>query len=338
MTDQFAKWRALVSGEHKLGSEELQAHEDEVISGYYRTRRGKSEPWKPLGIWREGDELVVMLGGADLTSDPKALDKIWPYCLLTPIKYEVYQAVLGGERWPDLDPAVAAMLEARENRQGIGGNMPPDEAASLLAEVETLVAGSAVYNTIADDEALAKAQSMRAMLLEKRAAAVAKHKVEKEPHLEEGRKVDRRWFGIRDLADDVATRLRKAMEKYSDEKRDRAKAAAAAEAKAAAAAAAAAAAPTRTAPSPAAVTSPPIVPAAASGQIRGGYGKAASDRTRMTVTACKDVDEAIAHISMANATGFEEIRALVVKIAQRLVDAGAKEVPGCVIEEKSTIR
>lgn len=353
MTDQFEKYRALLAGK-KLGIDVLVA-ENEVISGYFRTRRNKSEPWKPLGIWREEgvEKLIVVLGGEDKTDDPKALDHIWPFCLHTPISYETYEAVLGGARWPDLDPTVAAMLEARENRQGIGGNAPPDEAATLLAEVEQLVSGAGPYNKIESDEAEAQAQSLRAALLEKRATAEKKHKAEKEPHLEEGRKVDRKWFPIRDLADDVATRLRKAMQAWGDEKRARARKAAEEEAarKAAEEAAAAAARDpvmpealvrhpnARQAPAPT-EPSPPLAPAAPSGpqQIRGGYGKAASSNTRWTVTAVTDVDEAIAHINMNNKPALEEIRALVMKIAQRAVDAGERTYPGCTVEEKTVIR
>jgi hypothetical protein len=95
----------------------------------------------------------------------------------------------------------------------IGHNLAPagdsieaitERLEDLAREAEKLIAAGAATSQDLSDQASDLANTFGE--LENKVAAL--HKIEKEPHLEAGRAVDRKWFGLRDRAADLKKRLK----------------------------------------------------------------------------------------------------------------------------------
>lgn len=302
--EDYACWRAALAGE----STERFAKQPHC--GFWR--RGKSGD--PVAIWRapEGDKLVARVGGKTAQwADAEFDETVFGFCLPNPISHETYTAVMRGEPWPGTDAVVAEQTSpgAGDNSQGV------DEADTLRDQIAAAVKQAQGYGAVADDETAAKAQSLRARLVELRGEVETRHRSEKEPFLEGGRAVDRKWFPLRDDADAAAKTIRDALSKHETEKarleaeqlrkRNVAQVISGAPQK------------------------PPPAPAKPA-PIRGGYGKAAAVRI-IRVALVVDQD-AVYRTFREN----PDVCALLKKLAQKAVEVGAT-VPGIEIEEQRRV-
>ncbi len=319
----------------RLAGEQVETHPDEPVYGFYRVRQGRGGPFVPVAFWYtpEGDLRCKMNG--TMVDDLRARE-LWTFASENPITHEVYTAVSNGAKWPDIDDTVSDQIDERQ-RQRIGGNNPPTDPAGLLKEqIDAAAAGVDQYKEIDSDDTLKKARSLHARLLELRGTADKSHKKEKEPHLEAGRAVDRKWFPLRDAADVAAKLLNKVMDAWETKKlriarEEQRKRDAAAEA------AARAAVPERTpdqAPplAPAPPAAPAITAPAPIAPIKGAYGKAASVHVVNVITAVEDWDALYATFKER-----DEVRALLRKLADQAVRNG-QSVPGVTIEEQAKVR
>lgn len=313
MTDQYADWKRMLRGD---GPASL--HLDKPCPGFYRLKRGGK--WVPVAIWRdERDALCCVVDGKDADAD--AALRVWPWCY--PIKHEVFVAVTErGEGWPDIDETVAAQIDARR-----GHNQPPPESEidALREQIDAAEAAAKSYAEIGDDETASRAQSLRSRALELSRAADKIRESEKRPHFEASKAVDAKWQPLVRTAAGVADAIRRALGAWETKKlqsqreRERLAAEAAARMKTAVKV-------------PEFAPPPPAPPSAApSPVVRGGYGRAASVKAVHVVTAITDRQAAMAFFAE-----HEEMTELLMKLAQRAIDAG-RTVPGVTVEERAKV-
>lgn len=315
--DAYTYWRNALAG--NFGD----VHDDEPQPGFYRKRISKGGPFYPIAIWAQGGKMMAkfMDGVADAS-------EIWTFCCQHPITEAEYRKVAEqGGQWSDLDDAVAGQVSRRNS-------VDADPADVLKDQIDGALERLSEYDTITSDEQSSKAQSLRSRLLELKGEAEKTHKVEKAPHLEAGRAVDKKWFPLRDEAESGANTLRKAMSAWETKKLDERREAerkaeqerlkAEAEAKAAEEAG-------KPAPEPVPAPEPEETPVTAT-TIRGGYGRAASVKT-VKVATVTDQDKAYAYAPIRN---HPELVALITKLAQRAVDAG-HDIPGVDVSEEAKV-
>jgi len=298
----WAYWQAVLSGK------EMPIHEGQPQIGYYRTKGGKGRMPEPVAIFEHEGAIVALK-----SNNPVDASEIWTWVCTSPISYETYVAVAErGEKWPDLDEAVAAQIGHN--------NSPLDEAEALREQIESAKAGAAEYAKIRDDEMAARAQSLRARLLELKALVEKGHKIAKEPHLKAGREVDAKWLPVAREAEAGAKTIRTAMDAFENDKL-RAERERQMTAQAAARQAQEAGRP---------VPVPPPVETAPAAPIKGAYGKAASVRTIKVATV---TDQDALYIALRD---NPDVKALLQKLAQKVVDAGATP-PGVTIEDQRKV-
>jgi hypothetical protein len=300
--------------------------------GFYRLKR-KGQIAAAVAIYYDQGKLVGRETHAG-DDEPRPLDKegieaIWTWVAKDPIPHELYRAFIETGRWPDMDEAVAAQVEA----PGIGHNEPPDELEAIKDQIESAKASIASYEKIGDDETLAKAQSLRSRLLELSREADKKREALKRPHFEAGKAVDASWQPLVKDAKAAADTVRARMDVYEtakfkreQEERRKAEEARAAAEKAAREAEAAGAPPTAPEPEP----QPAPAPAQAS-TIKGGYGRAA---TAKTVTVITEVTDWPALVAAFN--DHPQVKDLVLTLAQRAVRDGA-DVPGVKTDQERKV-
>ncbi|NTF67927.1 hypothetical protein [Rhizobium rhizogenes] len=325
IVDRWSWWRAALKNPAAIGKT-LPVHDGDAQQGYYRAKN-KDKTFDPVAIfYPEGsDELVAYRSGREVRAD-----EVWSFCCRYPVTFETYTAATEGRGWPDDDVTVAAQIKAPE--PGIGDNSGEvDEAETLKDQIEAAKKGASSYDKIKDDATLAKAQSLRSRLLELKGEAEKKHKKEKEPHLEAGRAVDKRWLPLAKDAEAIAKNIRSAMDDWETEKLQerRRQERAAEQARLDAIEAARKADPdgeVTVAPPPPAFT------AAAPAPIKGTYGKAASVSIKKVVAEVTDWAALSAFM-----IGHPDFQNCLKDLAQRAIDKG-HDVPGVKVEERAAVR
>lgn len=168
--------------------------------GFYRVPSRDKATWRAVAFWYDDDgTLRCRLDDRDI--DEHRARELWQYAVKRPISHETYVAVTGGGQWPDINEAVAGHNRA-----------PVDDDASAIAdriddlarEAERLINAGAAPDKDTADQASDLANTFGE--LENKVARL--HKDEKDPHLEAGRAVDRKWFPLRDRAADLKRRLK----------------------------------------------------------------------------------------------------------------------------------
>lgn len=169
-------------------------------SGYYRTRRKGRDMDSPVAYWMDSKtgEQRCFVDGTDF--DKYAID-IWPYASKKPISKEEYGERLSTGKWPGDSAAVVGH-----------NNSPTDDSVEAIAdriedlarEAEKLIAAGAAKTETDSDQASDLANTFG----ELEAKTSRLHKDEKDPHLEAGRAVDRKWFSLRDRAAELKKRLK----------------------------------------------------------------------------------------------------------------------------------
>lgn len=189
----WAWWQNALAG--NIGS----IHEGDPQQGYYRTRF-KSGPWEPVAIWFADGDWHALRGEKTV----EAVD-IWTWCCRNPITYEAYTKAIEGAGWDDEPEAPA-----------IGHNLPTDpfEALKVEFDAEKEQAESFLKLPIKT-----QADADRAAVWSKRLSTIAKkasdlHKVEKQPSLDEGRRVDNKWRDLKEEPDALSKKLKRHLDEY----------------------------------------------------------------------------------------------------------------------------
>jgi len=313
MTD-YTYWQNALNG--KFGP----VHEGDAQPGFYRKRTRREGPFVPVAIWHDGEKMVAVVGGKP--ADPSA---IWTFVCQHPITEAEFRKVEAGGQWSDMDEGIAEHADRRNSDAA-------DPAEALKDQIDGALERLADYATIATDEQVAKAQSLRARLNELSREADKNRKDEKEPHLEASRAVDAKWQPLVKSAKSGADQVAKAMSAYETEKlRAQREAQRKAEEEARKREEAERAAKDAGEPVPATPEPPqPEDPAPqVETTIRGGYGRAAAVKT-VKVATVTDQDAAYAYGPVHD---HPELKSLIAKLAQRAVDAG-HDVPGVTVEEQ----
>lgn len=323
--DHWSWWRAALKNPAAIGKT-LPIHESEPNQGYFRVKN-RDKTYDPVAIfYPEGsDDLVAYRAGREVRPD-----EIWTWCCRSPVSFEAYTAATEGKGWPDDDATVAEQVKTPE--PGIGDNSGlVDEAEKLKDQIEAAKKGASSYEKIKDDATLAKAQSLRSRLLELKGEAEKKHKKEKEPHLEAGRAVDKRWLPLAKDAEAIAKSIRSAMDDWETEKLQerRRQERAAEQARLDAIEAARKAEPDAEV---VVAPPPPTFTTTASAPIKGTYGKAASVSIKLVVTEVIDWT-ALATFMLSH----PDLQTCLRDLAQRATDKG-HTVPGVKVEEKAAVR
>lgn len=321
MSDDFSWWTAALAGTRG------QISADEPMSGFYRQRNRAGE-YEPVAFWKDAEtgEQRCHINGKQ-PRDPLRMYETWVHAARNPIPAEWYWSKIDGMGWPDNDVGAAATAKGPEI------DPETDPAGSLKAEIAAARAGLDAYKVIESDEAAARSQSLRSALTGLSGKATKAYEALNRPLLDEQKRIREVWFSLRDLAADGALDIRKAQEKWEDDKREAArKAQAETDRKAAEHAAAVRSAEEANQPPP-----PPPPPQVApntpapSAQIRGGSGRTASVRTKKIVTK---VDMLKAWEQFG---GMPEVYNLFMNLAQKAVDAGI-DTPCATVDEKADVR
>lgn len=198
VADPWAWWKNALNGVF----DQIQA--DEPKTGFYRSRRKDKTSgqvtFHRVAYWyKDGGVLCCQVDGKPV--DDLRAREMWPYVSQRPITYEVFDAVRNGKPWPDINEVVAG-----HNQAPVADTVEAiqERIEDLAREAERMMkAGGATEQAIAD-----QASDLANTFGELQNKIVDLHKAEKAPHLEAGRAVDKKWFGLRDRADDLKRRLK----------------------------------------------------------------------------------------------------------------------------------
>jgi hypothetical protein len=348
-----------------LAGKDVSINPNSPIEGWYRVKSrrpgGKADVFVPVRYQYVGDfgQLECYIDGRKV-DEQRALDQ-WPFASANPVTEEAYRNALNGHPWPDVDATVhAAANGAGSNNPPPGEELPPE--ALLAAKVQQALTGLTTYvkwhvgagkdennpatlisatqdkkvaYLIGDDDILNRSQSLRDLLLKLKGEAVKAHKTEKQEHLEAGRKVDRKWFDIRDLAEAAANAIREAQSAWETKKlqshlAESAKAQEAELAQRVEAAKKEAAATGQTVVVVAAPPPPP--PPAPASRIKGGTGNATSSRVVTEVDQVTDWVALFAHYK-----GLAEVQTVLLKYANDDLKNG-RQVPGVTTHQVAMVR
>ncbi len=230
--NQYARWQAALAGKP------MEWSRGDVPSGFFR--QGTSKGQEAIAIWRDEAGKIqcqrsIFGDGSRLTSEDEIGEEL-SGCFVYPIPYELYTAVTRDKaEWP---PEYKTRLTMKEQQAGViwtlelgrkklGAEIEPQAAENPRAVagsnsegvVEVLAPEKELQNRIDAVSTRAKAflasiknapttkeeadklADFATKMSEFKTTAEAKHKVEKQPHLDAGRAVDTKWFGMRDAAE-----------------------------------------------------------------------------------------------------------------------------------------
>lgn len=340
IVDPWAWWRTALSDPSQVGKT-LPVYESEPHQGYYRAKN-KDKTFDPVAIYYpEGsNELIAYRGGREVRAD-----EIWTWVCRYPVTYEAYLDAVEGRGWPDDDVHVLATIAPRP---AVAGDNSGDvsEVETLKDQIEAALEGVKAYANIESDEVAAKALSLRNRLNELSGDADKKRTELKKPHLEAGKKIDKEWQplvkGAKEGADAVKASIaawetkklqaqRKAEREALEAERLRAEAERAANPPERANGGDLDMFATATAKTEEPAPAPQYEPSSAT--VRPAYGRAASVKAVVVVTEVTDY-AALAQYMVKH----PELQDLLLKLAQRAVEAGRTDVPGIKTEERATIR
>lgn len=190
--ETFDWWEATLAG-HRTPINVNEPH-----TGYYKTR-GREGRSVPVAYWYTQGKLRCCADNIEIAAEHAIT--LWPFAAKSPVSYEDYIARIETGKWPGESEAV------------IGHNAsPPDDSPEAIAErindlareAEKMIAAGAATADAACDQASDLANTFS----ELEGKIKDLHKAEKEPHLEAGRACDRKWFTLRDRAEDLKRRLK----------------------------------------------------------------------------------------------------------------------------------
>jgi hypothetical protein len=195
-TNLWAWWQEALAG--RIGP----MHESEPQQGYYRTRV-KNGPWEAVAIWFDDDKWNAMRGERVVD----AID-IWGFCRVHPITYEAYTKAIDGAGWDD-EPPVAP----------VGHNLPDDPFEALKLEYES---EKEMVDAFLKSPITTQADADKSSIWAKRLASISTkatqlHKVEKQPALDESRRVDNKWRDLKEEPDLLSKKLKRHLDAFLQE-------------------------------------------------------------------------------------------------------------------------
>lgn len=326
--DQWDFWRKSLENKKEPGKHVLpEIHLDRPESGYWRNKL------TPIAIWRDAQGNLQCLRGGGRYGKRVEADPVkeWAWAG-EPISHQVYVAVCDrGEPWPDLDSTVSDLVAPPP---GLGHNNPPvpeDPAEALKEKIDRALEGVSKYEKIEDDEACARAQTLRDLLNKFGLEGEKEEKAVTAPLRAKIQEAIDKWKPIYGPAREGALKIRLAMQAWSDEKDRRAKEAARLAAEEQARLARETQPEGWPEPPPPPAQEPASTAPQPSTKIRGAFGKAANE---------KKVPTAIVTDWAALFEHFREhadVQAVLSRLAQKAVELGQKP-PGVEIELRSRIR
>lgn len=184
-------------------------HEGDPHPGYFKTRDSRTKAWIPAWIDENLD------GFRGFATDVGSIDAVeqWVHLCAHPVAYEAWLAAYEAGSWPeDVEDDIAA---ARADHAAFTGvNAPVDEREAMSDEIESALAAAREWLNAAGDPktwgqpARDKCQNFRDRIAKLSAAAEAKRKSLKEPHIIAGREIDGAWNPLVTKAKDAADHLR----------------------------------------------------------------------------------------------------------------------------------
>lgn len=199
--DQYSYWRNALAG--KFGD----VHDGYPQSGFYRRRLVKNGPFVPVAIWQDGENHVALVNGK-----PADASDIWTWVCGQPITEEAYHKAMENGTWDD---------EARPADLPTAGNMPsdPHEALTVEWEAEKEVGAEILAKPIKTQK-----DADQAAVFSKRIAAIAKkatdlHRVEKQPSLDESRRIDEHWRDLKTEPADMSKQVKRHLDAFLNEQR-----------------------------------------------------------------------------------------------------------------------
>lgn len=195
--DAWAWWNEALAG--RVGA----MHEGQPEQGYYRTRV-KNGPWEPVAIWVGDDGSWLAMRGPAMV-DPA---DTWNFCRTHPVTYEAYTKAMDGEGWDD-EPAAPA----------IGHNVPSDPFEALKQEFES---EKEMVDSFLKKPITTQAEADKSAIWAKRLSTISTkatqlHKVEKQPALDEGRRVDGKWRDLKEEPDLLSKKLKRHLDAFLQE-------------------------------------------------------------------------------------------------------------------------
>lgn len=177
-------------------------HDGDAQPGFYRRRLVRNGPFVPVAIWHDGTKMIALVDGKP--ADPVDL---WSWVCDKPITEQAYHKAVRGEGWDDEPEAPIAPTN---------GNMPSDPHEALSVEWDQ---EKEIGNGILAKPITTKEQADQAAVYAKRVAVVAKkatdhHKVEKQPALDEGRRVDDKWRDLKDEPADMGKKVKRHLDAF----------------------------------------------------------------------------------------------------------------------------
>ncbi len=195
----WAWWQDALAG--KIGP----IHDGDPQQGYYRTRF-KDKPWEPVAIWFEDGKWHAMRGERQVDASD-----IWTFACRYPVTYEAYVKAIEGGGWDDDAPLIN--LPPKTHNQ----SSDPFEALTEEFAGEKELAAAFLKTKITT-----QGQADKAAVWSKRIAAIAKkatdlHKVEKQPSLDESRRIDDKWRDLKEGPADLSKKLKRHMDEFLQE-------------------------------------------------------------------------------------------------------------------------
>lgn len=204
--DPWAWWTAALAGKAPDASTEPEW-------GFYRVREsGGRGQWRPVAIWQSEGKWIGLCAGQPVGD----VHRLWTYCLRHPITDAAYEKAMAGEGFDD-EPPLAA----------IGHNSAdadPLEALRLEFMGEKEQAEDILKRGIKSQAEADRASIWKDRILKIRSRAEALFRAEKQPVLDEGKRIDEKYRALAHERDSDCTalvnRLRKGMEDFlKDQKR-----------------------------------------------------------------------------------------------------------------------
>jgi hypothetical protein len=122
--------------------------ETEPQPGFYRIK-GPRGMWRPVAIWREGNETWVMVGNDPAMSHPVDTGPTWLMCAKHPVHEDDYRAAIDIGRWLTDPPADVAPAEPKPDESappGPGHNSgDPASFDAMRAELEGDIAEARAF-------------------------------------------------------------------------------------------------------------------------------------------------------------------------------------------------
>lgn len=198
MTDRWAWWQNALAG--KMGRITTTPEQ-----GFYRCR-WKDQPWQAVAIWFD-DESGKWMG---MRGNEQVLDveSLWLSSCRSPVAEAVYdQAMAGG-----------GFIDEPERTATAGHNLPSDLDPHEKLRIEYLgeaeMAEEFLKAPIKTRDDASKAAIWSKRLGEIARKATDLHKVEKQPSLDEGRRIDERWRELKESPKALSIKLKRHSDDY----------------------------------------------------------------------------------------------------------------------------